>query len=136
MNNVIDDAKELARFYEFDTQPVTDESILLRISLLMEELEETKQAYIQENPEELVDGLVDLIVVAAVTLAHLGVDGHKAWNEVHRANMTKKRGINPKRPNSGGFDIYKPEGWQGPSHAGNHGKLKKLWYQNEHKEFL
>lgn len=130
MNNVIKDAQELASFYEFDKQPVTDESVLLRISLLMEELEEVKRAYIQEDPEEFVDGLIDLMVVASVTLAHLGVDIEKAWNEVHRANMTKKRGVNPKRPNSGGFDIYKPEGWQGPSHAGNHGKLGKLWQGN------
>jgi predicted HAD superfamily Cof-like phosphohydrolase len=134
MTDIVKDSKDMAAYYGFDVQPTTDESLLLRLSLLDEELEETKRAFINEDPEEFVDGLIDLMVVAAITLQHCNVDVGKAWDAVQKANMSKVRGINPKRPNSNGFDIYKPEGWIGPSHAGNHGDLKKLWATNEYKE--
>ena len=37
--------------------------------------------------EEVVDGLIDLCVVAIGTLDALGVDPYRAWDEVHKANM-------------------------------------------------
>jgi len=39
--------------------------------------------------------------------------------------MTKEVGIKASRPNPLGLpDLIKPEGWQPPSHQGNHGLLK------------
>jgi|SRR6185312_13242776 len=93
-----------------------------RIKFLEEELNEIKDNV--TNPDEVVDGLVDLIVVAVGTLDLFNIDGAKAWNNVHVANMSKQVGIKSTRPNELGLpDLIKPEGWKAPSHEGNHGTL-------------
>jgi len=93
-----------------------------RMDFLNEELNETKAAVEAYDPEEIVDGLIDLCVVAIGTLDLFGVDAHKAWDEVYKANMSKESGVKPNRPNPLGLpDLMKPEGWVGPSHEGNHG---------------
>ena len=93
-----------------------------RIDFLQEELDETKKAYETMDGEELVDGLIDLCVVAIGTLDAFGVDAYKAWDEVLKANMSKSVGVKEGRPNPLGLpDLMKPEGWKAPSHEGNHG---------------
>jgi predicted HAD superfamily Cof-like phosphohydrolase len=107
------DNKELMRkFLEF------------RLSFLREELNETAKAIDENDPEEIVDGLIDLCVVAIGTLDAFGVDSEKAWNEVLAANMAKNVGVKESRPNPLGMpDLIKPEGWTAPTHQGNHGSL-------------
>ena len=79
---------------------------------------------VMEDNEEIVDGLIDLCVVAIGTLDAFGVDAHKAWDEVLKANMNKEVGEKPERPNPLGLpDLVKPKGWKAPSHEGNHGCL-------------
>ena len=101
-----------------------------RVKFLNEELDETKLAannagYI--DAEEVVDGLIDLCVVAIGTLDAFGIDANKAWDAVLEANMNKEVGIKETRPNPLGLpDLIKPEGWVAPSHEGNHGDLKKI----------
>lgn len=97
-----------------------------RLKFLQEELEETRKAAIlDKNPQEIVDGLIDLCVVAIGTLDAFGVDAQKAWDEVHTANMKKERGIKESRPNPLGLpDLIKPEGWKGPDHRDNIGCLR------------
>ena len=95
-----------------------------RLSFLQEELDATNKAYLDRDAEEIVDGLIDLCVVAIGTLDAFGIDAHKAWDEVHRANMSKVKGIKKERPNPLGLpDLTKPDGWQAPSHSFNHGLL-------------
>ena len=95
-----------------------------RIEFLREELEETESAMVSSDNEEIVDGLIDLCVVAIGTLLAFGIDADKAWDEVHKANMAKKVGIKKERPNPLGLpDLMKPEGWKAPSHENNHGDL-------------
>lgn len=95
-----------------------------RIKFLEEEFNETRAAVNNYDAEEVVDGLIDLIVVAAGTLDIFGIDGEAAWNEVHKANMSKEVGVKSSRPNPLGLpDLIKPEGWVAPSHEGNHGLL-------------
>jgi len=108
---VAGDKQKLQEFLEF------------RLRFLQEELDETRAAAIMDkNPEEIVDGLIDLCVVAIGTLDAFGVDAYKAWDEVHNANMSKEPGIKESRPNPLGLpDLIKPEGWKGPEHRGNHG---------------
>jgi hypothetical protein len=98
-----------------------------RIDFLHEELNETEKAYDTLDAEEIVDGLIDLCVVAIGTLDAFGVDAHKAWDAVHTANMTKEPGVKPSRPNKLGLpDLIKPTkeshgyDWIAPSHADNH----------------
>jgi len=95
-----------------------------RIKMMQEELDETKKAYQDKNEEEIVDGIIDLCVFAIGTLEVFGVDANKAWDEVYRANMSKEVGIKEGRPNPLGLpDLVKPEGWEGPTHEGNHGNI-------------
>lgn len=97
-----------------------------RIKFLQEELDETKNAVRTGDAEEVVDGLIDLCVVAIGTLDAYGVNAEEAWNKVFVANMAKEVGIKESRPNPYGLpDLIKPEGWQAPSHAGNHGIIEK-----------
>ena len=95
-----------------------------RIKMMQEELDETKAAFKNKNQEEVVDGIIDLCVFAIGTLEVFGVDANKAWDQVYKANMSKEVGIKEGRPNPLGLpDLVKPEGWQGPTHEGNHGNI-------------
>jgi len=112
---VIDDmdAEKLKKFLEF------------RINFLQEELDEMKSA---ESAEDVVDALIDICVVAIGTLDSFQVHSYMAWDEVLKANMNKQVGVKEGRPNPLGLpDLIKPEGWQAPSHAGNHGLLEKIF---------
>ena len=107
------DDKELMRKY-----------LMFRMLMINEELHETLQALNTGNSEEIIDGLIDLCVFAIGTLDVFGVDANKAWDEIYRANMDKKAGVKPGRPNPFGLpDLLKPGGWQGPNHEDNHGDL-------------
>jgi len=110
------DNKELMRkFLEF------------RVRFLQEELEETRKAVEESDAEEIVDGLIDLCVVAIGTLDAFGVDPYKAWDEVLKANLAKEVGVKPERPNPMGLpDLIKPDDWEAPNHNDNHGKLNNI----------
>ena len=98
-----------------------------RVDFLQEELSETEAALVNMDAEEIVDGLIDLCVVAIGTLDAFGVDPYKAWDEVLKANLAKEVGVKPSRPNPLGLpDLIKPEDWEGPDHSDNHGKLNNI----------
>lgn len=112
-----------------------------RLDFLLEELTETYKAAgyrlnveavadetLKRDSEEVVDGLIDLCVVAIGTLDVMNVDSQRAWNAVHAANMSKEVGVKSTRPNPLSLpDLVKPSGWQAPSHAGNHGFLTEMF---------
>lgn len=113
---------------EFDSEKLRA-FLRFRLDFLHEELGETEKAAANQSidSEEVVDGLIDLCVVAIGTLDALGVDPYKAWDEVHRANMSKEVGVKESRPNPLGLpDLIKPKDWKGPSHKNNHGLLSEL----------
>ena len=133
-SNIFDDMREMHIKYQVDkwtakaTKEQLKEFLKFRINFLIEELTETQKAFDEKDPEEIVDGLIDLIVVAAGTLDAFDVNGEKAWNEVLKANMAKEVGVKPSRPNPLGLpDLIKPAGWTAPSHAGNHGILPEAF---------
>ena len=110
-----DNKENLRRYLEF------------RIDFLREELDETEAALVSMDSEDIVDGLIDLCVVAIGTLDAFGVDPYKAWDEILRANLSKEVGVKPERPNPMGLpDLIKPEDWEGPDHSDNHGKLNNI----------
>jgi hypothetical protein len=111
------------RFAEFDEEK---KKLFLefRARFIQEELTELFDN--MHNPEEVVDALIDICVVAIGTLDAFDINSHEAWNEVLRANMAKRVGIKEGRPNPLGLpDLMKPEDWVGPDHTGNHGSLPK-----------
>jgi len=82
------------------------------MSALNEEVSEFFQA---ETLEDEVDALLDLAYFALGRIIEMGVVPGATFEEVHAANMAKKRGELSKRPNAQGFDALKPEGWQPPN---------------------
>lgn len=107
-----------------DDNVLMSKYLQFRMLMINEELHETLQAVNMGNQEEIVDGLIDLCVFAIGTLDVFGVDANKAWDEIYAANMNKKVGVKPGRPNPFGLpDLLKPAGWQGPNHEDNHGEL-------------
>tara|TARA_B100000579_G_scaffold199096_1_gene162787 strand:- start:7703 stop:8140 length:438 start_codon:yes stop_codon:yes gene_type:complete len=110
-----------------DNPELLKQFLEFRIRFLEEELNETKQAAIDINREEIVDGLIDLCVVAIGTLDAFGVDAYKAWDTIHKANMSKEPGVKESRPNPLGLpDLIKPEGWEGPNHKDNYALLDNI----------
>jgi len=101
-----------------------DKYLRFRLSMCKEELDETLDAIEAKDPEEIVDGLIDLCVFAIGTLDVFGVDANVAWDRVYEANMAKSPGVKEGRPNPFGLpDLIKPEGWTAPTHEGNHGNF-------------
>jgi len=130
--NIIKDVNKLqskggVKEWVKDNPELLPDYLKFRVSLLQEELREAIDAVDGNNNEEVVDAMVDIAVIALGTLTNFGVDAQKAWDEVHKANMTKEVGIKPERPNKLGLpDFVKPKGWKGPSHIGNHGLLSNF----------
>jgi len=78
---------------------------------LKEELDEFDTAGIIDDE---LDALLDLVYVALGRILEMGILPGAAFEEVHLANMQKRQGTVPKRPNSQGLDAVKPEGWSPP----------------------
>lgn len=57
------------------------------------------------------DALVDLVYVALGTAVMLGLPWNALWDDVHRANMAKERGVTHR---GHAVDVTKPAGWQPP----------------------
>lgn len=105
--------------------------LAFRITMLDEEMNEIRSAaLVQDDPEEVVDGLIDLIVFAIGTLDIMDVDANAAWDAVFAANMNKDVGVKVGRPNRFGMpDLIKRDGWTPPSHKGNHGIFSEILKQ-------
>ena len=111
-----------------DNKELMETYLRFRLNMVEEELNETRAAINNKDPEEIVDGLIDLCVFAIGTLDVFGVDAWEAWDRVYDANMEKSPGVKEGRPNPFGLpDLIKPDGWEAPNHDGNHGDLEKVF---------
>ena len=79
-----------------------------------------------KNKLEVADGIKRLIEDIAPTKWEMD-EIQKAWDEVHAANMAKKRGVKEGREQSGGWDLIKPKDWRGPKHEGNTGFISDIF---------
>lgn len=125
--NWVKDIRDMHHHYGFREAVATlspaDMKVLLefRKNFLKEELNELDDA---QSPEDAVDALIDLIVVAIGTLDIFEIESQEAWRRVHEANMSKVVGVKPSRPNPLGLpDLIKPAGWTAPQHHGLTGKM-------------
>ena len=115
---------DMHKFIKTATNREILQYLKFRVNFIEEEFEELKEAINDRNSDDVVDALIDMMVVIIGTLDLFDVDGQKAWNEVHKANMSKVAGSNSNRPNDFGFpDLVKPDGWKTPSHYANTGEL-------------
>lgn len=118
---------EVHKWMDDASPEMRKECIKFRMELLSEEFNETMKAYFAGDAEEMVDGLIDLCVVAIGTLDLAEVNTQEAWDEVLFANMTKQVGEKPERPNPLGLpDLVKPLGWEAPQHYDNLGILEEI----------
>lgn len=81
---------------------------------LREEMLEFRDA---STLEDEADALIDLAYFALGRIVEMGLAPMALFEEVHQANMRKKRGELSKRPNSLGFDAVKPADWVPPNLA-------------------
>lgn len=79
---------------------------------LMEEVEEFASA---DSLEGEADALIDLTYYALGRLVEMGLAPLPLFEEVHSANMRKRRGALSKRPGSLGYDAAKPDDWTPPN---------------------
>tara|TARA_R100000656_G_scaffold98432_1_gene71399 strand:- start:560 stop:1066 length:507 start_codon:yes stop_codon:yes gene_type:complete len=94
---------------------VLKDFLAFRLDFLEEEFEETLAAFMKGDHKEVVDGLIDLIVIAIGTLDLFKCDADEVWDKIHNSNMLKEPGTNKSRQNPFGLpDMVKPEGWVGP----------------------
>lgn len=84
-----------------------------RMEMIKEEVKELHDAVAVADKEQMIDALVDIVYVAIGTARMCGFDFNKHWEEVHKCNMKKVRGVS-KRGHD--FDVCKPLGWQEPNH--------------------
>lgn len=89
-----------------------------RVEFMQEELDEfvdasglTNQNYDSQDLAKQADALVDLVYVALGTAVMMGLPWDWLWDDVHRANMMKERGVTHR---GHAVDVKKPPGWKGP----------------------
>lgn len=70
----------------FDKDPEFVES---RLALIREEFNETVESIKNKDFTEMCDGLMDLLVTAYGMAANLGIPANKAFDIVHKSNMSK-----------------------------------------------
>lgn len=98
-------------------QGAFDDLRALRIRLIREEFTEYVDGEDKDDLAEIVDGLLDIIVVAWGTLiSYIGPKAAKACaREVFTSNLSKVDGsLGPIIRRDSDGKILKPEGWQGP----------------------
>ena len=123
---MIADIRRMLEHYGFTGEDLTRARLDFRVQLLEEETHEVREAVGNGDAPEVVDGLIDVIVIALGTLELAGVDVDCAWRRVMSANMQKQRGQKPGRA-SDGWDLTKPPGWRAPDHGDNVGRLPNIF---------
>lgn len=138
VNTVADslNPQQLYEYVKFRTEMINEENtemndawndvqraLLLRGAIPDEDFNKKFQTALDSYVDAIIDGMVFQIG----TLDVLRIDGRRAWNAVHAANMVKTPGVKASRPNKFGFpDLVKPKDWCAPSHLDNLGRLSDL----------
>lgn len=117
--NIFNDLREFNKKFDFkigDNPVEYEKNMAFRRSLLAEELDELDEALDLGIMSDIIDAYLDIIYIVAGTITQLDViDPETAWNIVHSANMQKERGVKETRPDSDGYDVIKPDGWEDPN---------------------
>ena len=66
-----------------------EETIKLRLKLILEEVEELKEALDRKNMVDVLDGLCDILYVVYGAGHAFGIDLDEPFNHVHHSNMSK-----------------------------------------------
>jgi predicted HAD superfamily Cof-like phosphohydrolase len=101
---------------ETGPKPLTPERFMFRIRACIEELTEAVHAYQRGDHGEVIDAFIDNSVFALGAIVEQNVPAGQCFTDVTNKNLEKKLGTLDKRPDSGGNDAVKPEGWVAPNH--------------------
>lgn len=107
-----------------------DDTLQFRLKFLHEELIELTLAHGRGDLAGFLDGLVDLVYVAAGTAHFAGLPFDAAWAEVQRANMAKERVLaanDPRSTRKSKYDVVKPVGWTPPNIEAIIDRHRRLW---------
>jgi len=123
-NNTMNYQKDVRTFMQMADQAQGDvnnadfanSQNLLYMSLIEEELEETRVAYAAGDIVEVADGVADMVWVILGLAESMGIDFDSVWNEVKASNMSKVvDGKLMKRPDG---KVMKPDGYFRPNIKG------------------
>lgn len=106
--------EKFGRDYSGPPRPLPDDLQNFRADFLCEEFNEYFEGVDEQNPEKILDALVDLVYIAIGTAYLHGYDFAEAWRRVHKANMAKVASKGEGSGRGGEFDIVKPKGWVAP----------------------
>ena len=126
MNTNFDDVQDM--YYHFglvenefseDRPPhlLSNDMMVQRMKHLREEILELSTAYDEGNLVEAADGLVDLVVIAMGTAALMNLPWEELWREVHRSNMSKRRGTAQESKRDYATDLIKGLNYKPPEIA-------------------
>lgn len=115
--DLVGDIEKFQRYHGFDKVKVTFKFLVNQLNFLAEELREAGDALEGRDADALYDSIIDIIVVAVGTAEFMARGRtREGWVRVMNKNFQKTVGYNAKRPNSGGVDLIKPDGWTPPDH--------------------
>lgn len=97
-------------------KPLTPERFVFRIKAAIEELSEAIAAYQRGDHGEVVDAFHDCSFFNLGAIVEMNVPAGQTFTDITNANLAKKKAKLAKRPESGGMDAEKPEGWEPPNH--------------------
>lgn len=97
-------------------RPLSPERFMFRVKACLEELGEAISAYQRGDHGEVIDAFLDMDVFGFGAVLEMNVPAGICFEDIIQANLQKKKGKLAKRPESGGNDAIKPEGWRPPNH--------------------
>jgi len=104
---------------ELAPHQISQDAQEFRLKFMQEELNELEIAYSNSDLPKIFDALLDLVYVAMGTAQMHHFPWQAGWDEVQRANMTKKRAMTTDDSTRGSLlDVYKPQGWKPPDIEG------------------
>ena len=89
MTDMITDQKSFMYLGNQSTTIYNSEQLKLYEKLIIEEVSELRDAIANEDNAEIIKEACDVLVVTLGLLLSMGIDVHKAWELVHRNNMSK-----------------------------------------------
>lgn len=135
---MINDIKEMHNKFQVtefinnnsDNKLLLQKFLKFRLDFIKEELDETFDAYFNRNDVEVLDGLIDILVVTLGTLDVFKCDTPKAWENIHKSNMSKTPGVNLTRPNNFSLpDMAKGKDFKKPDIKNYTGLLKQILHK-------
>jgi len=89
MTDMIQDQRDFMYLGNQTTSLYNSEQLKLYENLIIEEVSELHDAITNEDKAEIIKEACDVLVVTLGLLLSMGIDVHKAWELVHRNNMSK-----------------------------------------------